>query len=399
MSGALETQTPDKTHDEAQDGRERLVATLRRRGACSVGAGRGETAPLATELDYERANAPAGFDEQAAARDEALTASHASTLAPTQNGADEPTQDQSKSPPLSAMIDDLPDDDTRVAQHQFSRERQAKFLNRLAACGSARSAVRSTGVSHQTAYRQRRACAAFRRAWDAALLIAREQAEEMLACRAMEGVEEEVWFHGEVVGTRKRYDTRLLLAHLARLDRLSDRADVANLAEDFDAAVEALEQGRALPESPADDAGVADAGVADTPDGGAQGLSSGPCKMRSKSLPDRDRPAATSKWNMNGDGPCCDSPSWPKCDACPHYPILGKLLNRMDAARPAHAPQPGALGNPADVEACQMEAFEAGDENWWRYGADFVVFAVDAEGAWRPEGDVVPAVREDALVQ
>ncbi|MGB7407490.1 MAG: hypothetical protein WA908_03210, partial [Pontixanthobacter sp.] len=334
MSGALETQTHEtQAHDEAQDGRERLVETLRQRGACSVGEGHGKTTPLAAERGCERDDALAGLDERAAGRDEALTAPRTPTSTSPQNGADEPTQDRPSPPPLSAMIDDLPDDDTRVAQHQFSRERQATFLNRLAACGSARSAVRSAGVSHQTAYRQRRACAAFRRAWDAALLIAREQAEEMLACRAMEGVEEEVWFHGEVVGTRKRYDTRLLLAHLARLDRLGDRADVANLAEHFDAAVEALEQGHALPEGPADDAGMADAGVADTSDRGARVLPSGPCKMRSKSPPDRDGPVATSEWNMGGDGPCCDSPSWPKCDACPHYPILGKLLNRMDATR------------------------------------------------------------------
>ncbi len=292
--------------DNMQDGRERLVATLRRRGAMAGGAasapyaadnvvdparvGAGDAPALAPDrsqpmtgqepeqvavravcdadgrIVYREAaagEASAGEDgvfliDRTMAYEPAAHPVHAQdnragddtppAHSPEPGAASpaEPGAPQS----LSALIGDLPDDDTRVAQHQFCRERQAKFLNRLAACGSARSAVRSAGVSHQTAYRQRRACAAFRRAWDAALLIAREQAEEALACRAMEGVEEEVWFHGEVVGTRKRYDTRLLLAHLARLDRLGDRADVAMLAQDFDAVVAALEQGRDLPEAP-----------------------------------------------------------------------------------------------------------------------------------------------------
>ncbi len=42
----------------------------------------------------------------------------------------------------------------------------------------------------------------------------------MLAERALEGVEEQVFYHGEVIATRRRFDTRLLLAHLARLDAL-----------------------------------------------------------------------------------------------------------------------------------------------------------------------------------
>lgn len=41
----------------------------------------------------------------------------------------------------------------------------------------------------------------------------------MLVTRALDGVEVPVWFRGEKVGTRRLYDTRLLLAHLGRLDR------------------------------------------------------------------------------------------------------------------------------------------------------------------------------------
>ena len=98
----------------------------------------------------------------------------------------------------------------------FTRERQAAFLAGLAATGIVRSAAAGAGVSHQTAYRERLASPGFRRAWDAALLAARAQAEEVLARRAFEGWEEDVVYHGEVVCTRRRYSDRLLLARRSR---------------------------------------------------------------------------------------------------------------------------------------------------------------------------------------
>jgi len=47
-----------------------------------------------------------------------------------------------------------------------------------------------------------------------------------------DGIEEEIWYRGEVVGTRRRYDNRLLLAHVARLDKLAE----ANPGAQVDAA-------------------------------------------------------------------------------------------------------------------------------------------------------------------
>ena len=76
---------------------------------------------------------------------------------------------------LDQRIASLPeDDDTDLTpQAVFPRPRQVEFLHALAACGVARRASTHVGVSYRTAYRARRACAAFRRAWDAALLSAR----------------------------------------------------------------------------------------------------------------------------------------------------------------------------------------------------------------------------------
>ncbi len=51
--------------------------------------------------------------------------------------------------------------------------KQAAFCKALANHGNVRLACRAVQVSPQTAYRARRASPAFRRCWDAALVIAR----------------------------------------------------------------------------------------------------------------------------------------------------------------------------------------------------------------------------------
>lgn len=125
---------------------------------------------------------------------------------------------------------------------QFTREQQSEFIFALAAWGNVRAAAKAAGVSRSTAYRMRRGCARFDALWNAALVMARPRVEEVLADRALNGVEEQVFYHGEEVATRRRFSDRLLLAHLGRLDRLiKDEATGAVLA-DFDAALEALER-------------------------------------------------------------------------------------------------------------------------------------------------------------
>ena len=136
------------------------------------------------------------------------------------------------------MTDLLPLSTQQVIRHDgFSRERQVKFLAALAEAGNVRAACRSLRLSATTAYRTRRACREFRLAWDAAMLAARVHAEEVLADRAINGVEEVVYYHGQEVATRRRFDARLLLAHLARLDRLEGDGYVAEVSEDFDRAL------------------------------------------------------------------------------------------------------------------------------------------------------------------
>jgi hypothetical protein len=110
----------------------------------------------------------------------------------------------------------------------------------LAQWGNVRAAAAQVGVSRQHLYRMRRASAEFRELWDAALLLARPQVEEVLADRALNGVTETVFYHGEEIATRTRYDARLLLAHLGRLDRLEGQNGVKRAGEEFDARVARL---------------------------------------------------------------------------------------------------------------------------------------------------------------
>jgi hypothetical protein len=95
-------------------------------------------------------------------------------------------------------------------------------------------------VSRSAAYRMRRECLLFSELWDAALLHARPMVEEVLADRALNGTQETVFYHGEEVATRTRYDSRLLLAHLGRLDRLERDPHVVEASYGFDRQLEAL---------------------------------------------------------------------------------------------------------------------------------------------------------------
>jgi len=223
---------------------------------------------------------------------------------------------------------------------EFTRERKVVFLEALADRGDVRAAARAARISHHTAYRARRSDAAFRQAWTGALLAARVHAEatlearaidgveeEVLATRAIDGVEEEVRYRGEVVATRRRYDGRLLLAHLARLDKLTEDARTAAFAEDFETALGRFAAGEPQPDPPAGDGGK---------------CSSRQCANCAKSNSPAEAEARET---------------------------VAEVRRAMAADRPSHA-----LGRHdfevlgydwQEVEAEQRRAFAAGAEEWW----------------------------------
>ena len=241
----------------------------------------------------------------------------------------------------------------------FTRERQAAFLAALAEGREVRRAAARAGVSHATAYRERRASPAFRQAWDAALLAARVHAEQVLATRAVDGVEEEVWYHGEVVATRRRYDSRLLLAHLGRLDRLCADARTQAFAEDFEAALARFERGEeAVPEAACAQDGLFAPGQCNK------------CNSPGDDDEGEDANVEAPGWDAAAEEGCpecggrCLDPSARLTRA--HCQWLGNRLDRMYAARPRTARTPHQFpGDSAEIESVQLAAFEAGVERWW----------------------------------
>lgn len=117
--------------------------------------------------------------------------------------------------------------DLAIRRDGWSPERKTRFLDRLAATGNVRASCARVGMSRDAAYRLRRRDALFARGWAAALVQARENSIDLLADKATEGIEEEVWYRGEMCGTRWRFDARLLLAHLARLDQMVEELSPA----------------------------------------------------------------------------------------------------------------------------------------------------------------------------
>src|SRR3546814_83527 len=223
----------------------------------------------------------------------------------------------------------------------FSPRSQGAFLENLSLNGNVRLACRAARVSPQTAYRARRASPAFAALWDAALLSAPAHAEPVLAARALNGWEEAVFYHGEEVATRRRYSDRLLLAHLARLDRLAERAEVSAALADLDDAVEALGRGEELVGPPCEQPGApACAGAHDRAENFLQ-----------------DRvPCVPS----HGDHPAEDAAE----EAGQSLPDLERRLRAMEAARPMDAPPIGDWSDPGLAEAMQLAAFEAGMAKW-----------------------------------
>ena len=138
----------------------------------------------------------------------------------------------------------------------FTPAAEQLFLRRLAETGVVADACRATGITRQAAYARRNSAAGrpFALAWDAAQLIARGPLGDDALSRARHGVIERIYRNGELVAERHRYDNRLTMAVLTRLDRLAEghgeNAPVIRaVAQEFDEFLERLPQGLAAAEA------------------------------------------------------------------------------------------------------------------------------------------------------
>lgn len=137
----------------------------------------------------------------------------------------------------------------------WSPDKQVLFLEALARTGNVKAAALYTGLSRESAYKLRRRPdgRAFARAWDAAIIHARDLFQDELLDRGLSGWSEAVWHQGEEVGTRERWSAPLFLAALARLDKMADGIDMAGkparaAAEHFDELLDGIGQGDACEE-------------------------------------------------------------------------------------------------------------------------------------------------------
>src|SRR5687768_14196019 len=142
-------------------------------------------------------------------------------------------------PALDAGHDVHPGRATRI--DGWTPDRIRIFLAALAECGVVEDAARAAGMSKQSAYnlRNRTAGRAFHVAWTAAEHLSRRRVAGELMSRALHGCVEIIVRDGQVWGERHRFDNRLTLAVLARLDANAlardDENQVARLvAEEFD---------------------------------------------------------------------------------------------------------------------------------------------------------------------
>lgn len=130
---------------------------------------------------------------------------------------------------------DTPDTSERAPRHDgWTPERKTRFLDSLANKGNVGLACAKAGLSREAAYRLRRREPMFARAWKAAQAQARDRSIDVLEDRAIDGVEERIYYRGELIDTCRRYDSRLLLAHIGRLDRIADDEAVQRDVARFD---------------------------------------------------------------------------------------------------------------------------------------------------------------------
>lgn len=96
-----------------------------------------------------------------------------------------------------------------VEPYKFTIERKMAFLAALATTCNITKACKAVDISRQTVYDERDEDPAFAEAWEKALERGADVLEDMAKERAFDGVDEPVFYQGDVSGTVKRYSDTL----------------------------------------------------------------------------------------------------------------------------------------------------------------------------------------------
>jgi len=121
----------------------------------------------------------------------------------------------------------------------WTSDRRRNFLELLAEGHTIEAACAHVGMSKVTAYALRRRDSAFALAWGEAVLQARDTVADTLTNRAITGQAETITRADGSTFTRHRFDSRLGLALLARLDRLAAQPGVSVFDQPDEAAFRA----------------------------------------------------------------------------------------------------------------------------------------------------------------
>jgi hypothetical protein len=128
--------------------------------------------------------------------------------------------------PLVPLHPDTAFTETRRLRHDgWTPEKKRLFLERLAECGIFVEACEAAGMSARAAYNLRDRDPLFAAGLDAACVKARSPLADEAYSRARNGVVERIYRDGVVIAERHRYDNRLTMAVLTRLDSRIDRAE------------------------------------------------------------------------------------------------------------------------------------------------------------------------------
>lgn len=138
----------------------------------------------------------------------------------------------------------------RLPERSWTPANQRRFLELVAEGNTARFAAYCVGLTTQSAYALRRTArgAAFALGWRAAELLAREGIADELLERAIRGQTERITRADGSEVTRLRYDNRLAMSLLTRLDRRvedatdGDTAAARTVAGEFDAYLDLIEK-------------------------------------------------------------------------------------------------------------------------------------------------------------
>jgi len=114
---------------------------------------------------------------------------------------------------------------TEASHHGWTPFSRRLFLEVLAETGRVSTACEYTRLTRQSAYALRARDPLFAAGWDAACELARQPLADALYEKVLDGVTDTITRDGEIVAERRRFDSRLAIAVLQRLDKRCDRAE------------------------------------------------------------------------------------------------------------------------------------------------------------------------------